>query len=87
MYKYKHFHLICLKSSFRRPPRNGLASFSPEHTWWGLGEETAEISLAFLPILPLISDFCPFFQFLTMDMGGSTSTTDFVQAVIRHMYE
>lgn len=26
-------------------------------------------------------------QFLTMDMGGSTSTTDFVQAVIRHMYE
>lgn len=26
-------------------------------------------------------------QYLTMDMGGSTSTTDFVQAVIRHMYE
>lgn len=26
-------------------------------------------------------------KYLTMDMGGSTSTTDFVQAVIRHMYE
>lgn len=43
MYEYKHFHLICLKPLFRRPPRNGQASyFSPERTLLGLREETAE---------------------------------------------
>ena len=79
--------MSCLKSSFRRPPRNGQESFSPERTLLGLCEETAESAQPFYLFYHWFQTFIVFFQFLTMDMGGSTSTTDFVQAVIRHMYE